>query len=312
MTDTPKFSKIKNLPLNQYFPNEAKDFTPWLEANLSELGDVLGLNLKAIQSEAPVGNLSLDLLAKDVQSSKTVIIENQLTKAEHKHLGQLLAYAAGCDAKIVVWVANEFRDEYRQVLEWLNQQTHTEIHFFGISVEILQIENSPPALSFKRVVSPNQWKKSIPTPEETEKQRRYRNFFQELIDDLRENHKFTNAKVAQPDTWHYFSSGHPGFTYCVRFRQGNQLIVYLRIYEGDNENRLPHFDSLYNKQGKIVELFGGEFEWNRNPEMQESQIVFVRDGDIDWDTDDLNTIRKWCITHLLKFKEVFDPLIKQA
>ena len=310
--DTPKFSKLKKVPLRQYFPDEASDFTPWLEANLQELGDVLGLNLEPIRREAPVGDLSLDLLAKDVDNSKTVIIENQLERAEHGHLGQLLAYAAGCDAKIVVWISHEFRDEYKQVLEWLNQQTNTDIHFFAIVVEVERIENSNPALNFKLVVSPNQWKKSIQSSEETETQRRYRNFFQRLIDELREDHQFTNARAAQPDTWHYFTSGHRGFTYCVRFRQGAQVNVYVRIYEGDNENRLALFASLENEKEAITKDFDGTFEWNRNPEMKESQILFARDGYVDWDTDDIDEIHKWCVTHLLKLKEVFDPKIRVA
>ena len=310
--DTPKFSRLEKVPLRQYFPNEASDFTPWLEANLEELGNVLGLNLEPILREAPVGDLSLDLLAKDVDNSKTVIIENQLEKAEHKHLGQLLAYAAGRDAKIVVWISHEFRDEYRQVLEWLNQQTNSEIHFFAVVVEVLKIEDSNPALNFKLVVSPNQWKKSIQPSEETETQRRYRNFFQKLIDELRENRQFTNARAAQPNTWYYFSSRHQGFTYCVRFRQGTQVIVYVRIYEGDNENRLALFDTLANEEAAITEVFGSKFDWKRNPELQESQIIFERDGYVDWDTDDIDEIHKWCVTHLLKLKEVFDPKIKQA
>jgi len=314
--DIPKFSKLEKVPLRDYFRNEARNFTPWLEENLHELGDVLELNLELIGREAPVGGLSLDLLAKDMDSSKTVIIENQLEKADHKHLGQLLAYAAGYDAKIVVWISDEFRDEYKQVLEWLNQETHSEMHFFAVVVEIWRIDHSNPALNFELVVSPNHWKKSIPPREETETRSKYRNFFQKLIDELREDHQFTRAKTAQPDNWYYFPSGYTGFYYYVWFRKGTQVTVYVGIYEGDNYlerlDRLALFDSLENEKDAITEDFGGIFEWERNAEMKESRILFARDGHVDWDTDDMDAIHKWCVEHLLKLKKVFDPKIRQA
>ena len=231
-TNLPKFSKLKRVPLREHFPNEPRDFTPWLAANIDRLSEALDLDLEVTDTEYPVGNLSLDLRAKakDDTSSKTVIIENQLGKADHSHLGQLLTYAAGLDAKIIIWIADEFRDEYRQVLEWLNEQTPIEIGFFAVIVELLQIEDSPVALEFKPVIAPNQWKKSVKTTGETEKQRRYRNYFQKLIDELREVHEFTNAKAAQPDNWHYFSSGHRDVSYCVWFQRGTQ-VVDIRKYK---------------------------------------------------------------------------------
>ena len=316
-TNMPKFSKLKRVPLREHFPNEPRDFTPWLEENIDRLSEAL--DLEVTDTEYPVGNLSLDLLAKakDDTSSKTVIIENQLGGADHSHLGQLLAYAAGLDAKIVIWIADEFRDEYRQVLEWLNEQTPIDIGFFAVIVELLQmedLEDSPVALEFRPVIAPNQWKKSVKPTGETERKKRYRNFFQKLIDEIRETGEFGKPKAAQPDTWHYFSSGHSGVTYCVRFSGGTQVIVYVRIYEGDNnENRLALFDALEQDKAAIEEVFGSSFEWLRSPEKRESKIIFAREGDVNWeDTDALNEIHKWCIDNLLKLKEVFDPKIKEA
>ena len=317
-TNMPKFSKLKRVPLREHFPHEATDFTPWLAENIDMLSDALDLDLdlEVIATEYPVGNLSLDLRAKDHNSSKTVIIENQLGKADHSHLGQLLAYAAGLDAKIIIWIADEFRDEYRQVLEWLNEQTPTEIGFFAVIVELLQIEgleDSPVALEFKPVIAPNQWIKSVKTTGETEKQRRYRNFFKKLIDELREDHKFTNAKAAQRDTWYPFSSGFRGVRYYVRFDQGTKVIVYVGIYEGNNDNRLAIFDALQQDKAVIEGAFGSSFEWLRSPEKRESHIIFAREGAVNWEnTDDMNEIHKWCLENLLKLKKVFDPKIEEA
>ena len=311
----PNFSELKKIPLREIWQHEASDFTPWLESNIQTLGDALGMDLEVVNREARVGDFALDLLAYDLGSSRTVIIENQLTPTDHDHLGKLLTYAAGFDTSTVIWIAEEVRDEHRQAMEWLNQRTDTETQFFAVVVEVLQIDNSNPALSFKLVVSPNEWQKSKKQKTSTNPSSRgekYKSYTQMLIDELREKHEFTGASAGQPYNSYTFSSGITGIGYGIQFARGDKVLTYVSIHQNVRANRLDLFDALEKRKGKIESDFGSPLEWNRSEEQQISWIGVPRDGNIELSDDELEEIREWHIRNLLKFKEVFPPEIKKA
>ena len=123
------------------WPDEALEFTPWLAGNLSTLGSILGLDLELRQREAPVVSYSLDILARDRGSDRQVAIENQLKPTDHTHLGQLLTYAAEYDAKVIVWIAREFRQAHKTALKFLNDNTSKDRQFFGVEVELRKIDD---------------------------------------------------------------------------------------------------------------------------------------------------------------------------
>lgn len=115
MTD---FGEIKAVDIRESWPNEARDFTPWLAENIDRLSNALGMDLEVTTCEADIGDFSLDLLAKDLGSGRPVVIENQFGATNHDHLGKVITYAAGVDAVAVIWLMESMRDEHRQALEW--------------------------------------------------------------------------------------------------------------------------------------------------------------------------------------------------
>ncbi len=90
-----------------------------------------------------------------------VLIENQLEDANLQHLGQVLAYLAGLEAKVVVWIAKEFDEQHRSAIRWLNDHTDDPFAFFAIRVRVVRIAESPLAPVFEVLERPNEWDRRV-------------------------------------------------------------------------------------------------------------------------------------------------------
>jgi len=311
----PEFGELKSVDIREVWTNEARAFTPWLAENIDRLGEALGMDLEVVAREADIGDFSLDLLAKDLGTGRHVVIENQFGATDHGHLGKLITYAAGVDAAAVVWLTETVRDEHRQALEWLNRRTDSEIHFFAVGVEVVQIDQSRPAVLFKPVVFPNEWQRA--TRESAERQasprgEAYQRYFQVLIDELREKHRFTGARAAQPQSWYAFSSGVQGFTYGTSFAQGGRVRAELYIDQGDGDRNKGLFDSLLKQKEPIEQEFMGPLEWDRLDGRQACRVAVYRDGSIDMPEEALAEIRAWAVETLLRLKRVFGPRLSRS
>lgn len=306
------FGEIKPVVIRDIWRNEATDFTPWLVENIEHLGQALEMELEVQEREANVGDFSLDILAKDLGTGRTVIIENQLKETDHDHLGKLLTYAGGFDAGVLVWIAKELRDEHRKALEWLNEQTGPDVDFFGVVIEVIRIDESKPAFSLRPVVFPNEWQKdrgsgrTITSP----KAEAYREYFQGLIDDLRTKHKFTGAKVGQPQSWYSFSSGVRGIIFSNSFALGGKVRAELYIDLQDKDRNKKLFDRLQDQQASIEHEFGGDLSWERLDDKRACRIAMYREGHIEEPLSALNEIRDWSIENLLKLKKILLPKAK--
>ncbi|MYH32729.1 MAG: DUF4268 domain-containing protein [Gammaproteobacteria bacterium] len=167
------FGRLSSVDLRECWEDEAKDFTPWLaqDHNLLLLGKTLGIELELEAQEKAVGRFKADILCKDANDGSWVLVENQLSRSDHKHLGQVLTNASGLGAETIVWIASDFTEEHRSILDWLNKITDGTFRFFGLAVELWRIGESPIAPKFNIVSEPNNWSRSIAramrTPTET-------------------------------------------------------------------------------------------------------------------------------------------------
>lgn len=304
------FGNLKRVDLRTLWPHEALDFTPWLAQNLTLLGEELGMDLELTMQESPVGPFSLDLLCRDLGRDRPVIIENQVEQTDHDHLGKLITYAAGHDASVAIWIASAFREEHRQALDWLNQRSDVATEFFGVVVEALQIDDSRPACHFRLVAFPNDWRKTkmaqADGPPST-KALAYQAFFQNVMDRLREEHHFTKARKAQPQSWYSFTSGMSGIAYALAFggKGGFRAEVYIDRPDAVWNERL--FDALATSKADVEAALGSPLVWERLDGKRACRIYTATPVSIDSPHGDLEAAQSWAIESLLRLKTVFGP-----
>jgi hypothetical protein len=141
--------------------HEAHDFTPWLADHLDELGEVLGIQMELHGREVAVETFSADILARNLTDDSLVLIENQLETTDHRHLGQILTYLAGLEAKTVIWLATDFREPHLSAVKWLNEHTAGAFSFFAVRLRVVRIGDSPAAPIFDVLARPNLWERQL-------------------------------------------------------------------------------------------------------------------------------------------------------
>lgn len=144
---------IERVPLRDVWRHEAHNLTTWLEENIDVLNDVLDLSLTNIEREQAAGSFSVDLVAED-DSSNTVVIENQLERSNHDHLGKLLTYTAFTDARAAFWIVADPRPEHVRAISWLNESAATA--FYLLKLEGIRIGDSAPAPLLTLIVGPSE------------------------------------------------------------------------------------------------------------------------------------------------------------
>ncbi len=312
-------SRGEQVALREMWPNEAYDFTPWLAEHLDQLGEAVGLSLEPEGQEHQVGSFSLDILAGETSTGKTVAIENQLEWSDHGHLGQLLTYAAGCNASIAIWVASDFQHEHAEVLHMLNLWAGANITFYAVKVEVFRDSsdgNLKPVLH--RVVSPEGWDKTrtlpIPPPENPDIPP-YRNFYERLLMQLQDaSLSFGTPRRAFDYRDRLFPSRfHEELGYVVSFEAGFAWVyLYIRTWDDkDLSNQL--FDQL-EVDCKLIESSidaEAEWSWNRHDNLTFSTIGIRNSASIDDPAEQLEEIRTWMLEYLPKFKQVLEPRLER-
>lgn len=307
--------RLERVDLRDIWGNEAGDFTPWLakEGNLGLLGETIGLELELEAQEKTVGPFRADILCRNLATEGWVLIENQLERTDHTHLGQLLTYSAGLNAVTIVWVASRFTDDHRAALDWLNEITDERFNFFGLEIELWRIGDSPVAPKFNAVCKPNDWTKSIATgvldPDGiTETKQLQLEYWTALREYLLENSKTLKPQKPLPQHWTNFAIGRSNFT-LMAFVNTQTPRIAIGLAITGNEAK-PHYHLLKQDREAIEEELGVRLEWMELPNKKESRIMLRRQGENPGDRQRWAEQHEWFRKQLEAFREVFGPMVK--
>jgi len=283
------------------------------------LADELGLTLTLVQTEVPVGEFRLDIQA-ETHDGRVVIVENQLEKTDHGHLGQLLVYASGLEAASVVWVAPQFREDHRRTLDWLNERTDTGVDFFGVEVGVVQIGNGPRAPVFEVVARPNTWQKGVkesssstpagPTVSPLNALRQ--EFFAQVLADVVAQRPTIRMPAMSKGHWMAFASG-PWGNWDVSAASEGRLRVEAYLDSGIGEINKQLFDELHSDAAVWAGKTGLPLEWERLDDKRACRIAtYAKGGDLTSD-EVRQQLHAWAVPAILAMYDTFnDTLRKRA
>lgn len=276
--------RLTQVDPREVWAHEAHQFTPWLLANGDRLADALGIELELTSREYAVGGFSLDIIGRDITHNKVLIVENQLTDSDHSHLGQLMTYAAGTSAATIVWVAPRFRDEHRQALQWLNEHTDEDTHFFGVEVEVVRIGDSVPAPLFNVVAQPNDWQKAVKAGAASvgsAKGAVYQAFWTKHLERMHAAHPdWTQARSAPAQNWLAIRSGVSGCHASANFTADGRLRHEFYIDRATQEECKALFDHLFAQRETFEARYGRPLEWDRLDHRKASRVADYIDADV--------------------------------
>lgn len=282
------FGFLEDVDAKSAWAHEAREFTPWLAANLSRIGSAVGLNLSLISSEAGLptedDRFSADIHALNDDDGSTVLIENQLAGSDHKHLGQILTYLPGLKAKTVIWLAPNFREAHRAAIAWLNENTTNEYAFFAVKLRVVRIGDSLLAPLFDILEQPNNWQRAISrkarVAEATADITIARIHFWETFNRLFPEHA-SDAGSRSSNRYSRFGDQVDLGYYVAK----GQVGIYLRSVRGETQELAV--DILTPYSARLMQELGAEF----NP--QGNWLFLQRmDGDFT-DPDDLERLATW-------------------
>ena len=310
---TKSLGRLEKVDLREYWKREDTHFTPWLaqEENISLLGDTIGIELEVQGQEANVGPFRADILCRNTADDTLVLIENQLERTDHGHLGQLITYAAGLDAVTLVWVVQRFTEEHRAALDWLNRITDDDFHFFGLEIELWQISESVAAPKFNLVAKPNEWTKTVrdavtnrgPLTDGQLGQMEYWTSFGQFLE--AQGARFKPPKP-YPSNWMNWGLGRSGIALLAIANKG-EVMVGLDFH---NKVQPSWFQQVLARRDQVEEQLGFSLDWMEKPGARLSQCR-VRMPAGTSEKKKWPAAHKWMLEKMDAMDRVLRPLVRE-
>ncbi len=262
--------KIKRVPLRDVWRHEARDFTVWLEENVDVLNDLLDINLSSAEREQSAGSFKLDIRGEDDQGN-IVVIENQLERSDHDHLGKLLTYLTSFEAKIAIWIVSDARPEHIKAIAWLNESSTAS--FYLVKVDAIQIGDSEPAPLMTLITGPSIEAQTVGQikKDSSERQATRREFWAQLLTKAKKKTSLHATRNPPIGHWIGHTTGLPAGTslsYTINQKFGRvDFYIDVSLGRSDGEaidsaerNKII-FENLLTHQVEIEREFNKPLNW---------------------------------------------------
>ncbi|MCA9888592.1 MAG: DUF4268 domain-containing protein [Anaerolineae bacterium] len=305
---------LKSVPVRDFWNNEPLDFTPWLaeEPNLALLGQAIGLELEVEGLEVAVGPYSADILARETSTGGYVVIENQLAKTNHDHLGKAITYASVLDASTIIWIASRFTEEHKKALDWLNDNSTSDIAYYGIHLELWQIADSLPAVRFNVISRPAEVARSTVVSHSTELspvKELQLNWWRYLRERLDQQHVVPSTRSPRPQYWYNIALGRTGI-HLSAMANTYKNYIGLRVYMRDSYNASAALAQLLSEREVIEREIGQKLLWDANPSARDKTIAIKHTADLN-NRDKWPEYRQWQIDMIDRFYRSFSHRVRQ-
>lgn len=271
-----EIGRLRRVELREVWKHEAHNFTQWLEHNVDLLSDAVGLSLTVTGRERAAGAFACDLVAED-EAGNVVVIENQLERSNHDHLGKVITYLSALGAKTAIWVVSDPRSEHVGAITWLNDSSSAS--FYMVKVEAVRIGNSAPAPIFTLIAGPTaEIKETAAEKQDVAERMSLRKQWWATVLDLSRARSRTHANLS-PNMRGYIGAGAGvrGLSFNFTVNQ-HEAGAELYIDMGDFDRNKATFDQLHAQRGEIEAAFGGPLSWERLDSKRACRIAAVLDG----------------------------------
>ena len=304
--------KLERVPLREVWKHEALEFTKWLEENIDVLNEALDINLSSAEREQSAGAFSVDLVAED-EAGDLVVIENQIGKSDHDHLGKLITYLTALEAKTAIWIVTDPRPEHVRAVSWLNESSAAS--FYLLKVEAVRIGDSPPAPLITRIVGPSEESREVGAKKKQLAERdalRYR-FWEQLLEEARKRTKLHASISPTHHSWVGTGAGKSGllFNYVARQHEAYVELYIDRGKDSEEENKAI-FDQLMNHKESIEAAFGGPLEWQRLEGKRACRVKKTVSLGGYLDEDKWPEVHKEMIDAMIRLEKALKPYIQKV
>jgi hypothetical protein len=297
-----ELGKLTKVDLRTYWEHEALEFTPWLATpeNIELLADEVGIGIRVVGTEASVGPFAVDILAEEENTGRKIIIENQLERTDHTHLGQLITYAAGLEAGFIIWIVRDAREEHQQAVDWLNEHTDEDINFFVVLIELWRIGDSVPAPKFTAICRPNEWTRLVRTTDVSATRKKQLDFWQRLKEYAAGARPELKLRTPRPRDWFNVKIGRAD-CHVALIVDSREDKVRCDLYIPDSKEL---YKALLANRARIETELGLSLEWRELPDKKASRLRALHDFNFS-DESTWDQAFVWLIETASRFQRVF-------